>query len=91
MRQNGAGFVIGFLIGALLGALMALLWAPASGEELRQQIAEKGVELKEQARQAAQAAEEQGRIVLSENVKKAQQAVQEAQTKLGATDEGSAA
>jgi gas vesicle protein len=90
MKQGGGGFVIGFLIGALAGAVVALLWAPASGDELRQQIAEKGVELKDQAKRAADEAEERGRIVLSENVKKAQQVVQQAQTKIGAVPESPA-
>jgi gas vesicle protein len=90
-------FVVGFLMGALAGAAAALLLTPYSGEEMRDQLKERGIELRSEAeRRAADArtqAEElqaKGRIVLSDNVKKAQEAVQAAQTKLGKTDSGSA-
>ncbi len=93
MSQKGGGFIIGFAIGALAGAVAALLLAPESGEELRKDIGEKTIELKDQAQQLAvdtkqkaqqqvDALQEQGRIVLSDNVKKAQQVVQDTQTKL---------
>ena len=82
MSAKGGGFIIGLAIGALVGAAAALLLAPESGEELRKDIGEKSDELKTQAQQQVDALEEQGRIVLSDNVKKAQQVVQEAQVKL---------
>jgi gas vesicle protein len=83
MSAKGGGFIIGLAIGALAGAAAALLLAPESGEELRKNIGEKGDELKSRAQQQADALQEQGRIVLSENVKKAQQVVQDTQAKLG--------
>jgi gas vesicle protein len=82
MSSKGGGFIIGLAIGALAGAAAALLLAPESGEELRKDISEKGDELKTRAQQQVSSLEEQGRIVLSDNVKKAQQVVQEAQVKL---------
>jgi gas vesicle protein len=93
MNGKGGGFIVGFAIGALAGAAAALLLAPESGEELRKDISDKTIELKDQAQQLAvdtkvktqqqvDALQEQGRIVLSENVKKAQQVVQDAQVKL---------
>jgi|APMed6443717190_1056831.scaffolds.fasta_scaffold363664_2 gas vesicle protein len=82
MSAKGGGFIIGLALGALVGAAAALLLAPESGEELRKDITEKGDELRSKAQQQADALQEQGRIVLSENVKKAQQVVQEAQVKL---------
>ena len=82
MSAKGGGFIIGLALGALVGAAAALLLAPESGEELRKDISEKGDELKSKAQQQVDALQEQGRIVLSENVKKAQQVVQEAQVKL---------
>ena len=82
MSAKGGGFIIGLALGALVGAAAALLLAPESGEELRKDITEKGDELKTKAQQQVDALQEQGRIVLSENVKKAQQVVQEAQVKL---------
>ena len=82
MSAKGGGFIIGLALGALVGAAAALLLAPESGEDLRKDITEKGDELKSKAQQQVDALQEQGRIVLSENVKKAQQVVQEAQVKL---------
>jgi gas vesicle protein len=82
MSAKGGGFIIGLAIGALAGAAAALLLAPESGEELRKDITEKGDELKTKAQQQVDTLQEQGRIVLSDNVKKAQQVVQEAQVKL---------
>jgi gas vesicle protein len=82
MSAKGGGFIIGLALGALVGAAAALLLAPESGEDLRKDITEKGDELKTKAQQQVDALQEQGRIVLSDNVKKAQQVVQEAQVKL---------
>ena len=82
MSAKGGGFIIGLALGALVGAAAALLLAPESGEELRKDISEKSDELKTRAQQQVSSLEEQGRIVLSDNVKKAQQVVQEAQVKL---------
>lgn len=93
MSAKGGEFFVGFMIGALAGAAAALFLAPTSGEELRKEIGDKGIELKgqveklaedarAQAQQQAGHIQEQGRIVLAENVKKAQQTVQDAQAKL---------
>ncbi len=82
MSSKGGGFIIGLAIGALAGAAAALLLAPESGEDLRKGIGEKSDELKTRAQQQVDSMQEQGRIVLSDNVKKAQQVVQDAQVKL---------
>jgi len=82
MSTRGGGFLIGLAIGALAGAAAALLLAPESGEELRREMGEKSEAMKLKAQQQVDALQEQGRIVLSDNVKKAQQVVQEAQEKL---------
>lgn len=99
MSDRGGLFFVGFVVGALAGAAAALLLTPYSGEEMRDQIMEKGIQLKDEAEQrAAQMAEDarsqaqqlqdRGRIVLSDNVKKAQQAVQAAQAKLEKPEAG---
>jgi len=82
-------FVVGLFVGALAGAAATLLLTPYSGEEVRGQLKEKGIELKTEAerlatdaKSQAQELQEKGRIVLSDNVKKAQDAVQVAQDKL---------
>ena len=71
-------FLLGIVLGAAVGGLTALLLTPYSGQELRQQIGERGSEFGDQVDKFT----DRGRIVLQENVKKAQEAVQEAQTKL---------
>jgi hypothetical protein len=47
--ESSGEFVAGFLFGAFVGAVLALLFAPTPGEELRGQLREKGIELKERA------------------------------------------
>ena len=48
--NSGSGdFFAGFLFGAFVGAALALLFAPAPGEEIRGQIRERGIELKDRA------------------------------------------
>ena len=66
-------FFSGFVIGGLVGAAVALVLAPQSGQETRQQIRDKGVELKEQganswysAKEKAQHAAEDGKIRAAE-------------------------
>jgi gas vesicle protein len=46
-------FLAGFLIGGLIGAGAALLLAPQSGEETREMLRERSIELKGRAEQAA--------------------------------------
>jgi hypothetical protein len=47
------GFFIGATIGGLVGAIMALLFAPASGEEMRSQITDRIQIFANEIRQAA--------------------------------------
>jgi gas vesicle protein len=89
MGDRYGGFFMGFLFGALTGAVAALLLAPSSGEELRRKIEATGEDIVSDAERAYDEArgqfndlQERGRIVLQDNVKKAQKAVQEAQQKL---------
>ena len=53
MSNNSGGeigaFFSGFLVGGLVGAAAALLLAPQSGEETREQIRQRGVELQGRA------------------------------------------
>ena len=39
-EQSGASFVLGMMTGAFIGAGVALLFAPKSGQEMRQQLGE---------------------------------------------------
>jgi gas vesicle protein len=53
MSNNNGGeigaFFAGFLVGGLVGAAVALIMAPQSGEETRDQIRQKGIELQSKA------------------------------------------
>jgi gas vesicle protein len=67
-EQSGASFVLGMMTGAFIGAGVALLFAPKSGQEMRQQLGEqyRGLatrvgETTESLRESAQTLREQGR------------------------------
>ncbi|MEL7644932.1 MAG: YtxH domain-containing protein [Anaerolineaceae bacterium] len=75
--KNFGSFVMGFVVGALSGAIASLLMAPQTGDETRQLIKDKAIELKEK-----------GDISFEETKKKAEEAYKEALTKaqeLGST------
>ena len=109
MGDSGGEFFAGFVIGALAGAAAALLLTPCSGEEMRQLIEEKGIELKNQAERMAEEAKakaelaagdvriqtdhvsKHGRIVVAENVRKAQEVVQKTQAKLAKPEDDAGA
>ena len=46
-------FLIGILAGAFIGGLLAILFAPASGEELRAQMQERAQYIQSEVRRAA--------------------------------------
>lgn len=56
-KDNSGSIMVAFVMGALTGAAVALLFAPASGEETRELLAQKAREGRDKARDAM----EQGR------------------------------
>jgi gas vesicle protein len=48
-QNSGVLFFAGLMTGGLVGASLAILLAPQSGEEIRRQIRDKSLELKDQA------------------------------------------
>jgi gas vesicle protein len=73
-------FMSGLLLGGIAGAITALLMAPQSGEETRQVIIDKSMEIKdkaletvEEARVRAEKAAEEARIAAQEYSEKVQE------------------
>lgn len=58
-RDEFGAFLIGFIIGGLTGAAISLLMAPQSGEETREYIKERAIELRDKAQETAQTTAEQ--------------------------------
>ena len=56
-KQNRA-FLWGLISGAAVGALAAALFSPRSGPEAREQVVERGVELKNRAEDVVQRAQQ---------------------------------
>src|SRR6187549_2085280 len=56
--QSGASFMLGIMTGAVIGAGVALLFAPRTGQEMRQQLGEQYRGLAERAEQTAQSLRE---------------------------------
>ena len=51
-KDNSGTIMVAFVVGALTGAAVALLFAPATGEETRELLAQKAREGKQKAREA---------------------------------------
>lgn len=49
--SNRTDFVAGFILGGLLGTALALLFAPRTGEETRDQLAESAGDIRDRARE----------------------------------------
>ena len=48
-------FITGIFMGGVVGAMVAILLAPASGEEVREQIQERSIRLKDDIKAVAEA------------------------------------
>jgi gas vesicle protein len=58
-RDEFGAFLIGFIIGGLTGAAVSLLMAPQTGEETREFLKERAIELRDKAQETAQTTAEQ--------------------------------
>lgn len=83
-KNTGKGdFLAGFVLGALTGALAALLFAPASGDEFREQIKDRGIEIKDRAEEMGVDTEhldelrERGQALLEEQRARFREAIDE--------------
>jgi gas vesicle protein len=54
MRQI-MNFITGMILGGLVGATVAILFAPASGEDLRYQIQERSIQIRDEVKAVADA------------------------------------
>jgi gas vesicle protein len=82
----GLGFLSGFFLGGLIGAGLALLLAPQRGEETREQLRERGIELRgrvdemtARAREGAGGVVARGRGAVDEGRASVRQAIDEGQ------------
>ena len=64
-EESGSGFMSGFLLGGLIGAAAALLLTPRSGEENRESLRERTIELRSRAEVAASKAIGEGDSLLA--------------------------
>lgn len=64
------GFVIGFVFGGIIGLVLGILMAPQSGEETRDILRERSIELKSRAEELS----EEGRARLQEAIEEGKSA-----------------
>ena len=80
--DGGAGnILLGFILGAVSGAAVALLYAPASGRETRERLAERAEEARAKAAEAAAKGRDvltQGRETLTTAIERGREAYQQA-------------
>jgi len=83
-RDDGGGagnVLLAFILGAVGGAAVALLYAPASGRETRERLAEKADEARARASDAAARGRDalnQGRDTLTTAIERGREAYQQA-------------
>jgi len=92
-KSNGAGLtLLTFVLGAASGAAVALLYAPQSGKDTREYLAERARQGRDQAANAANKAKdyvEQGRQTVNHAVEQGRQTVEQSkQTLNSAIDQG---
>lgn len=71
-RDEFGAFLVGFVVGGLTGAITALLLAPQSGEETREVIKERAIELRDKATTTASEAYTQAETAANEAVRRAE-------------------
>lgn len=75
MSENNdfGSFVAGFAIGALAGAVVSLLMAPQSGEETRQIIKDRAIELKDKGDETFEETKRKAEIAYKDALAKAEE------------------
>jgi gas vesicle protein len=86
-RDDGAGagaVMLAFLVGAVAGAAAALLYAPATGDETREMLAQKAREARERASALAEKSKQvidEGRETLTTAIERGKEAFQQARSR----------
>lgn len=83
-------FMAGFLLGGMIGAGVALLLAPQSGEETREMLRERSIELKGRAEQAATDFRSKAETTLQEGRERIDEAVETARKRVSRRKPGAA-
>jgi len=83
-------FMAGILIGGLIGAGVALLMAPQSGEETREMLRERSIELKSRAEQAASEFRTKAGSAIDEGRERVDEAVESARQRVSRRKPGAA-
>lgn len=70
-NSRGFEFLAGLLLGGIVGAAIALLLAPQSGEQTREEIRERAIELKMRGEEFSNDAMERAKLMADEGQKRA--------------------
>jgi gas vesicle protein len=70
MSERSGDFIKGLVIGGLIGAALGILYAPKSGKETREDIAQKAEELVERAKAEYEKAVEKSKIAYESAIKR---------------------
>jgi gas vesicle protein len=77
-QKNFGAFVMGFVIGSLSGAIASLLLAPQTGEETRQIIKDRAIELKDKSQETFEETKKKAEEAYKEVLSKGMQIGEEA-------------
>ncbi len=80
-ENNFGSFLMGFTVGALAGAIVSLLMAPQSGEETRQVLKEKAIELKEKGAETYEDTKQRAETAYKDAIAKADELAKVAKEK----------
>jgi gas vesicle protein len=72
-QKNFGAFLMGFVIGSLSGAIASLLLAPQTGEETRQIIKDRAIELKDKSQETFEETKRKAEEAYKEILTKAQE------------------
>jgi len=75
-NSGGTEFLLGLFVGGMLGAVIGLLLAPRSGEEMRSQLAERGIELRSEFQKRAGELQERVPAFVEEQRERVEEAIE---------------